>query len=170
MATLTPQVPIEPQVKAELIRISYAMLEAGLPDKFVSDALETAFCYEGVCDLMRMWAEEADDPSERDEIVADLQELIDDCAKSGYTEGSYIRFDDLDAIAANIRAFKDSLRLLVDERGGLSRLAELTKIPQPSLSRFFGTESMPQRVTLLKIARALELSEVQIATPWARQG
>ncbi len=93
--------------------------------------------------------------------------MIDDCAKTGFTEGTYVRFDDLDTIAKDVRAFKDSLRLIVDERGGIGRLADLTEIPQPSLSRLFGSASMPRRATLLKIARALDLSEVQIATPWA---
>ena len=168
MTTLARQPELEPAAKAELIRISHAMLESGLPEQFVISALETAFHYEGVSDLMHMWRDEADDQEERNEIVADLQDLIEDCAKAGYTEGAYIRFDDLDSIAANIQAFKDSLRLIVDERGGIGKLAERSGIPQPSLSRFFATSSMPHRATLLKIAKALDLSEVEIATPWSR--
>lgn len=117
---------------------------------------------------MWMWREE-DSEADRAKIVADLQDLGDDCRKEGYTEGAHIRFDDLDAIAANVRAFKDSFRLLVEERGGVGILAQLTGIPQSSLSRFFGTATMPRRATLLKIAHALELSEVQIASPWTRQ-
>lgn len=165
MMTLVAPVEVSPDVKAELIKVSSAMLQEGLPVRFVTAALETAFRYEGVGDLMKLWQEERDE-GERDEIVADIQELVDDCAKKNFTEGTYIRFDDLDAIAKDIRAFKDSLRVIVDERGGIGRLAELTGIPQPSLSRLFSSPSMPRRVTLLKIARALDLSEVQIATPW----
>ncbi|MDB5102255.1 MAG: hypothetical protein JWM80_6676 [Cyanobacteria bacterium RYN_339] len=114
-----------------------------------------------------MWCEE-EAPGERAAIVADLQELIDDCAKPGRTEGPVIRLDDLDAVACNIRSFKDSLRLEVEARGGIGRLAELTGIPQPSLSRFFGSAAMPRRATLLKIASALDLGEVAIATRWMR--
>jgi DNA-binding MurR/RpiR family transcriptional regulator len=56
--------------------------------------------------------------------------------------------------------------MLVDERGGIGKLAELTHMPQPSISRFFNTASIPRRATLNKFARALGLSEVQIETPW----
>lgn len=59
--------------------------------------------------------------------------------------------------------------MLVEERGGVGILAQLTGILQPSLSRFFGTATMPRRTTLLKIAHTLELSEVQSASPWIRQ-
>lgn len=78
-------------------------------------------------------------------------------------EDVYVRFDDLDRIASDVRKFKDSLRALVEARGGIGKLAELTAIPQPSLSRFFNTAAMPRRTTLYKIARALNLSQVQIA-------
>ncbi len=105
---------------------------------------------------------------ERGEIVADIQDLIDDCTQKEKVEGVYVRFDDLDAIAKDIRAFKDNLRLIVDSKGGIGQLADLTGIPQPSLSRFFGSASMPRRATLLKIAKALKLSQVQIATEWSR--
>ena len=76
--------------------------------------------------------------------------------------------NDLDAIAKDIRAFKDGLLHIVDQQGGVSHLAELTGIPQPSLSRFFNSNAMPRRTTLLKIAKALELDAVEINTPWAK--
>lgn len=151
----------------ELYGIAVAMGQAGLPEEFIAAAVETAFEYEGVYDLMVMWRDE-DDPTERGEIVADLQDLVDDVRQTVGERRPYIRFDDLEAIASNIRVFKDSLRLLVDERGGITELSRLTGMPQPSLSRFFNSASMPRRSTLLKIARALDLSEVEIATPWTR--
>ncbi|NJL26013.1 MAG: helix-turn-helix transcriptional regulator [Calothrix sp. SM1_5_4] len=58
--------------------------------------------------------------------------------------------------------------MIVDKNGGIKKLAELTGIPQPSLSRFFGGATMPRRATLLKIARALNLSQIEIATEWSR--
>lgn len=167
MTTYATSPAISAEMKAELITIGSSMLQAGLPARFVADAVETAFKYEGVADLVVMWRDE-DDAKERDSIVADIQDLIDDCAKRGYTEGAYVRFDDLDAIAGNIRAFKDSLRLIVEERGGVGKLAELAGIPQPSLSRFFESVSMPRRATLLKIAKALDLGEIHIAATWSR--
>jgi DNA-binding phage protein len=167
MTTYVTSQTISAEVKAELITIGSAMLQGGLPAQFVADAVETAFRYEGVSDLVKMWREDTD-VNERAAIVADIQDLIDDCAKNGYSEGAYIRFNDLEAIAKDIRAFKDSLRVLVDERGGVGMLADLTGIPQPSLSRFFESVSMPRRATLLKIAKALGLGEVHIAAHWSR--
>lgn len=158
---------ITPDLKVELMEIGAKMHKKGLPSSFVADAVETAFEFEGVYDLMKMWAAEKD-KAEQEEIVADIQDMIDDCSQKEKVEGTYIRFDDLDGIAKNIRAFKDTLRLEVDKQGGLNRLAELTNIPQPSLSRFFNSASMPRRNTLLKIAKALNLSQVQIATEWLK--
>ena len=82
-----------------------------------------------------MWANELD-PAERDAIVSDIQELIDDCAQPEKVEGVYVRFDDFDRIASDVRKFKD-------------------------------TAAMPRRTTLYKIARALNLSQVQTATEWS---
>ncbi len=154
-------------LKVELMEIGTLMHKKGLPSSFIVSAVNTAFEFEGVYDLMKMWAEEKN-KREQNEIIADIQDLIDDCSQKEKIEGTYSRFDDLDGIAKNIRVFKDTLRLEVDKHGGLNHLAQLTGIPQPSLSRFFGSVSMPRRNTLLKIARALNLSQVQIATQWQR--
>lgn len=154
-------------IRVEIIEIGHAMKLAGLPNPFVAAAVDTAFEFEGVYDLMKMWSEETD-PDERDATIADIQDLIDECAQKEKIEGVYVRFDDLDRIGKDIRRFKDSLRLLVDQRGGIGKLADLTGIPQPSLSRFFSSASMPRRATLLKIAKAMKLDQVQIATEWSR--
>lgn len=154
-------------IKAEIIEIAHAMIQSGLPKPLIVDAVRTAYEFEGVYDLMKMWLEETDD-HERDEVIADIQDLIEDCGQNEKIEGTYIRFDDLDMIAKNIRSFKDNLRIIVDQNGGVGKLANLTGIPQPSLSRFFESASMPRRATLLKIAKALNLSQVQIATEWSR--
>lgn len=154
-------------VKVELIEIGSLMHKAKLPNAFIAAAVETAFAFEGVYDLMKMWREESD-KNEREEIEADIQDLINDCSQKEKIEGVYIRFDDLEQIGKNIRAFKNSLLMKVNSRGGVSKLSELTGIPQPSLSRFFNSASMPQRTTLLKIAKALSLSQVEIATEWSR--
>ena len=159
--TLTVDRNIEP------IEIGHKMHLAGLPNEFVVSAVRVAFEFEGVCDLMKLWSEESDQ-KEKNEIVADIQDMIDECSQKEKIEGTYIRFDDLTEIAKNIRSFKDQLRLIVDKNGGIKALATLTGIPQPSLSRFFSSNTMPRRVTLLKIARALKLSQVQIATQWSR--
>ncbi len=116
---------------------------------------------------MQFWVEEKN-KNERDEIIADIQDLIDDSSEQGVIEKEYIRFNDLDAIAKNIRSFKNSLLSKVMEEGGISKLAQLTGIPQPSLSRFFNTNTMPRRATLLKIAKALNLDELKTEKIWGR--
>lgn len=153
--------------RVQIIEIGHKMNSAGLPKDFIAAAVETAFEFEGVYDLLKMWADEKD-KEERDATVADIQDMIDECSQKEKVDGVYVRFDDLEQIAKNVRAFKDSLRLIVDQQGGIGKLADLTGIPQPSLSRFFGSASIPRRATLLKIAKALGLSQVQIATEWSR--
>ena len=150
-----------------IIEIAHQMIQAGLPKTFIAVAAETAFKFEGVYNLMQMWRDESEQ-EEQDEIVADLQDLIDDCKQPAKVEGAHIRFDDLDSIAKNIRKFKDHLRIIVDKNGGITKLAALTEIPQPSLSRFFNSASMPRRAMLNKIARALNLSQVQMDMEWLR--
>lgn len=158
---------LTPHQQVGLFEIAHQMKEAHLPDEFIASAIRTALEFEGVADLVYLWANETDD-QERNEIIADIQELIDDCHQLEKEEFAYIKFNDLEAIAKDIRAFKDSLLAIVTEQGGITRLAELTHIPQPSLSRFFNSNAMPHRITLLKIAKALNLDAVKIATQWAR--
>lgn len=67
-------------VKVELIEIGHKMNQTGLSKPFIAAAVETAFEFEGVYDLMKMWSEE-EEPAEREEIVADIQDLINDCAQ-----------------------------------------------------------------------------------------
>lgn len=157
--------PIDSNRKIELYEIGAKMKQQKLSPDFITAAVHTASEFEGVYDLMKMWDAEIDE-KEREEIVADIQDMIDDCSDTGDGEAPYIRFTDLDKISKDILKFKDNLRIIVDQRGGIGELARLTGIPQPSLSRFFGSASMPRRSTLLKIARALKLDAVAIATEW----
>lgn len=76
-------------------------------------------------------------------------------------------FDDLAEIANDVMSFKNALRTEVDRWGGITKLAETTGIPQPSLSRFFSSASMPRRTTLFRIAEALQLRESAILSKWA---
>lgn len=153
------------QIEVQIFQIASQMKDAGLSDEFISNAIRTAIDYEGVADLVFMWSTETDS-DERNEIVADIQELVDDCSQHKKIEAPAIRFNDLEAIAKNIRAYKDALLEIVIKQGGINHLAELTGIPQPSLSRFFNSNSMPHRGTLLKIGNALKLDAVQLASKW----
>lgn len=152
----------------DLFEIAQAMRVAGLGDRFAARALHVAQEYRGVAELMQLWVESEDDPAERDETVADLQELLDDIGNPVVRQKErWVRFDDLDRVAADIMAFKDALRIEVEKRSSLTELAEKTGMPLPSLSRFFSQPSMPRRATLLKIADALELTAVTVESEWA---
>lgn len=70
---------------------------------------------------MVLWAE-ASDEEEKGEIIADIQEEIDQ--------------------------FEELPRKVVEKHGGINELSRLSGIPQPSLSRFFNSASMPRRTTL----------------------
>lgn len=85
------------------------------------------------------------------------------------THPIYIKFNDLDGIGAHVRAFKDSLLEAVNAQGGVTQLAKRAGIPQPSLSRFFNSNAMPQRSTLLKIARALDLAALPVNLDWSTE-
>ena len=158
---------LTPDQDISLFSISDKMKQSGLPPEFISMAIRTALEYEGVADLIFLWNEEVD-ASERDEIISDIQDLIDDCHRHKIEEYRYIKLNDLDQVKSHIRAFKDGLLKVVNERGGISALSKLTHIPQPSLSRFFNSNAMPRHRTLMKIAEALNLDAVQINSSWAK--
>lgn len=158
----------EKKDQSELFKIAIDMKIAGLQEIFIVNAVRVALDFDGVADLMKLWAKESE-KQEKEEIIADIQDMIDACTQKVKNEPLYIKFNDLEAIAQDIRAFKDSLLQIVFENGGVGRLAELTGIPQPSLSRFFNSNAMPQRVTLIKIANALKLDKVRIAFKWMQE-
>lgn len=155
--------PLAPAKQVELYRIATKMKSSGLSDVFIAGAVKTAMKLEGVADLMYLWMDE------KNEIISDIQDLIDASNQEGVRE-KYIKFNDLDAIAKDIRAFKDSLYQIVVARGGVSKLSELTGIPQPSLSRFFNSNAMPQRSTVLAIAGALQLDGIKVDFKWKNSG
>lgn len=158
-----------PDKGVDVLNILMEMRKQGLENDFINSLMMNCPKYEGVHDLMNMWYDEADS-NERDNIIADLQESIDDIESAPHSpeERPYLNFDDLKDIKSDILEFKKTLKKEVDHQGGISKLARLTGIPQPSLSRFFTSSSMPRRTTLYKIAKALQLSESVISTKWIR--
>lgn len=163
-----PETPSTEGAKVDLFKIAIAMKKSGIPDTFVVRAVRAALDYEGIFDLMKLWENETETP-EREEIISDIQDMVDACyQQSDKSDSPYIKFNDLDAIAQNIRAFKDSLLGIVMNSGGISHLSELTGIPQPSLSRFFNSGAMPHRGTLLKIAKALDLDQIKVELLWTK--
>lgn len=157
-----------PEQKIRVYEIATKMAKVGLSVAFINDAVAMAEEYEGLHDLMVLWDEETD-ISTQDEIIADIQEQIDQHKElpRGIERKPYISFDDLDQIINDIVDFKKSLYDEVDRWGGITKLAQKTGIPQPSLNRFFNSASMPRRITLYKIANALEITESKVLSKWA---
>ena len=158
-----------PGKNLHVLDILNEMRRVGLSSIFICSLMENCQRYEGIRDLMEMWLEETD-TKERDKISADLQECLNDIVDLPQKpeERPYLRFDDLVEVRRDVLEFKKQLREEVDRHGGISELARKTGIPQPSLSRFFSSISMPRRTTLYKIAKALNLPESAVGFKWAR--
>lgn len=151
----------------ELFRISGKMKQENLPEPFIAAAIRTALDYEGVSDLVFMWDQETEE-KEKEEIIADIQEMIEVCQQKNKSHYQPIKLNDLESVAKDIRTFKDSLLEIVINKGGIGELSKKTNIPQPSLSRFFNSNSMPRRATLIKIAKALGLDAIAVESKWIR--
>lgn len=149
--------------------IANSMLAIGISREFVASIIMLAFRYEGVYDLMVMWSTETDSEL-KDEIIADLQEEIDESSKIvlpiHLEKKDYLHFDNLDEIAKNVMAFKKNLKAEIERWGGVSKLAKETGIPQASLSRLLNSSSLPRRSTLEKIAKAMNLQESYLLSQW----
>jgi DNA-binding phage protein len=149
--------------------IANSMLATGISREFVASVIMLAFRYEGVYDLMVMWSTETDSEL-KDEIIADLQEEIDESSKiilpKHLEKKDYLHFDNLDEIAKNVMAFKKNLKAEIERWGGVSKLAKETGIPQASLSRLLNSPSLPRRSTLEKIAKAMNLQESYLLSRW----
>jgi len=158
-----------PEQKVEVYQIASTMAQAGLPAIFIAGAVALASDYEGAYDLMKLWSQE-DEQEEKEQICADLEELIDEHLELPRqpTAKPRLDFDQLESVGDSIVAYKKKLRDLVDARGGITRLAQKSGMCQPSLSRFFNSASMPRRTTLYRIAHALDLPETEIVTEWIR--
>lgn len=159
---ITKKIPADRKLAGAKIALS--MKAAGLDEDFIAAVIERAWMEEGILDLLELWR---DEPSERDSIVADLHEHLEDQAEVvGVVEKPKIPFDELDRVATEVMAFKKKLRDLIDRNGGVAAVARKSGVPQPSLSRILSSASMPRRTTLYRIARALDLPESEIVTEW----
>ncbi|HEY9723126.1 MAG TPA: helix-turn-helix domain-containing protein [Oscillatoriaceae cyanobacterium] len=165
MTTFAPVQEQAAEAAVELLPICIEMRGAGLPSVFILEALFRSSEYEAIGFLFQMW-HKAKEPKERDEIIADIQQILDDVTMTGIIERPAVSREGVRALIKDLRAFKDALRELVDRQGGISWLAKETGIPQPSLSRLFNAGSKPHRATLLKIREALGDEGTNLISPW----
>ncbi len=162
-------IPFQTTPAQALKAAEYAMKmkQEGLPSLFIGEALVLARVDQGAYELMELWAE-SDSSSYKDELIADLQELLDDHRELlGVRESGPIPCDTSESVSKKIAEYKRKLRDLIDRRGGVTKAARLTGIPQPSLSRMLNSGSMPRRSTLHKIAKGLKINESEIIAEWA---
>ncbi len=154
---------------AQIKGIAADMVRANLDFDWVIAVATLAKTDQGAFDLMKLW-HHAEDKASKAEIVADLQDTLDDYVDSPSepTQRPKIPFDDLPAVTRNVLAEKKKLRDLIDRHGGVSAVAKKSGIPQPSLSRMLNSASMPRRSTLYKIAIALGIPESKIVMEWTR--
>lgn len=150
--------------KIWIYKIAVQMKAEGLSDSFVIEAVELGHHHMEVFNLLKLWSEIAD-KNGKERVVSDIQDQIIN-SRAPLPKKLYISDLDLELIAEDIKGFKAHLRAIVDRWGGISKLAKVTKIPQPSLSRLFISGSMPKRTTLYRIAEALQLSQNEFITDW----
>ncbi len=146
----------------QLLQHAQDLLDAGCEPILVGDIVRVSFESDGVFGLLQLWANEPD-PTERAEILRELRLGVEDWDSPLPVVVGKLEDMDLDWIADNTMLFKDQLRILVDQRGGLTELALRVGMSQPSLSRFFASDSVPRRATLLRIAAALGLGSFPLA-------
>lgn len=162
--------PTTSEQKLKLAAFVVEMAKTELDREFIVNAWELAGVDQGVYDLFELWAQTENDPDERDQIIADIQDLLEehrDAPKEPLRK-PYVRFDQLDDLAQRVMAEKAVLRKLIDQHGGVSVVAQKSGIPQPSLSRMLNSPSVPRKSTLYKIANALDLPEKDVAFEWTR--
>lgn len=133
------------------------MRQCGLPDKFVSDAINTALEYEGVAELICLWAEE-ESAEEKDEIIADIQELVDDCSITHIRNYNKNLMDNFKELQKQLDTLRQRILLNIHEIGGILELSKRTQIPTAYLDRLLNTNSIPRQPSLLKITKALDLN------------
>lgn len=162
-------IPFEttPEQRLKLYEIATKMRAENLGTKFIAAAVKMSEEYQGTYELMELWSQ-TEEQNEKDEIIADIQDELDDWKDSPgeIVEKPKVLFDDLDTIINDVKDFKRKLRQHVDKFGGISAVSKSTGIPQPSLSKFFNSASRPRRSYVYKIANCIGLTDSDIAFDW----
>jgi len=121
-----------PKQVMKLASIMVEMEGAGLDRNFIVAASELARTDQGVYDLMALW-HGTSAKSEREEIVADIQESIDDYrdAPPAPLKKPYIKFEKLGDVAKQVMAKKAKLRDIIDRHGVSRRWPRRPASPSP---------------------------------------
>ncbi len=150
----------------DLVPIGIQMVGSGLDWRFVNRVVALALQGNGADSLVEMGAE-ATSQEDRDAVVADLYELLEDVA-SPADHGVEQR--DTEALLSDRQREKAHLRALIEAHGGVSAVARAASIPQPSLSRMLASLSEPRPATLRKLAVAMNLDLAALQPPGITSG
>jgi len=103
---------------------------------------------------MKMWRDETD-RAEKNEIEADLQEILDNLDQKGIT---YLPLDctKIDELLEKIIAFKKDLRLQVEAWGGVNKLANAMQVPVPYIERVLSNGAEPKQNFLDKVSGVIQ--------------
>ena len=73
----TPELAEAARRRHEAYALGLIMKDSGVPEYFIAQVVDLAGGLEGITDLLRKWCRDSD-PSERNAIIADLQNIISD--------------------------------------------------------------------------------------------
>lgn len=142
--------------------------QKGLDEAFLIQVLELARNEAPFYKMLMLWEEAS--KSEKSEIVADLEEMVADYHErpAAPVELPYVKMEKFSSIAEEIKTFKAFLKKRIEKAGGVSEIANKCRMAQPSLSRFLNNTSLPRKSTLEKLAKALGLSQQEMAFEWTK--
>jgi hypothetical protein len=149
------------------------MLLSNLPAVFVDRTAKLAREYEGIFDLMYMWNEELSD-EEKDEIIADIQDLLDDEEREPpeyIIDFSKVDCDVIENIIVSLLMWKAYIKMCINKSDwGLDRLSVETGIPIAALNRCFNinTKSLIKYGMFKKIIKVLKLDNLDFVYDYRR--
>lgn len=139
--------PPSPSLVQRAEQLDAALRRSEHPPFIAGGALSLAQRDPALFELMEQFLD-AGEHEQREQVVAELTEALEH-------KPDVIDFEEFARVEEGVLAFKRRLRETLDAHGGVSEVARLAGIPQPSLSRMLSSPSMPRKTTLLRIARAL---------------
>lgn len=152
----------------EIQRVAMAMVDSGLPFEFGLQVVAVARETDAILELASMWEAETD-AAERDETIVALQRLLDDYEQPVRAGQGLADEAEADVWADQIAKWKLRLRGRVDAAGGVSAVARLANMPQPSLSRILHDFSVPRHATLVKLAQVLGVTVHALRPPRSKR-
>ena len=154
-----------------ICQIASDMAKAKLPSEFIAKAVQVAWESKSGFDILMLW-QDADTQEFKDRVVMLLEKFFEDLEDFEATkiyEAPLKSDQELDELTQKIMDYKKWLRSVVDKWGGVSKLAKTIGVSQPSMSDFFRSASVPKKVTVDKIAQAINIDNEKIYPNWMQK-